>query len=348
MRAARLHGARDIRVEEVPEPEPGPGDVLLRPRFTGLCGSDLHMWRHGSMGAATSGPLVLGHEFSAEVVEVGPAVTDPRIRPGALVALEPLWRCGTCAPCRRGAYNLCRNLRFHGLSDHDGSLGELTVARPDMIHVLPEGLDAVHGALIEPIAVAHHAVGRCGLGPGGSAVVLGAGPVGLAAALDIVARGVERLVVSEPAPARRAATSKVLAAVGAAGAVVLDPARDDLAEAVAEVTGGEGADAVLDAAGAPAAFEAGLTAVRPGGRVVVVATYLQPVSFHPLTTVLGEIDLLGSIAYRDDFPPVIDLVADGRFPIDGWVERIPLAGVSDGFATLEAGSGIKLLVQVND
>jgi (R,R)-butanediol dehydrogenase/meso-butanediol dehydrogenase/diacetyl reductase len=352
MRAARLHGPRDLRVDDVQAPVAGPGEVLLRPLFTGLCGSDLHVWHGGALVSAGGEPTTLGHEFSAEVVEVGPEVDDPRVvagqlRPGALVAVEPMWTCGRCGPCRSGSYNLCRSMIWHGLSDRAGALAELTVVRPGMVHVLPPGLDAVQGALIEPLAVAHHAVGRCGTVAGGSAVVLGAGPVGLAAALDLVARGVDRLVVTEPSKVRRAAVTGVLAAVGASTASVVDPAEVDPAALVKDLTDGEGVDAVVDAAGVEPAFQAGLSVLRPGGTLVTVATYMQPVTFHPLLTMLSEIDVRASLGYRGDFPEVVELMAAGAFPVDGWVRRLPLADVAEAFELLDVGSEVKLLVDVS-
>ncbi|MFB9321464.1 alcohol dehydrogenase catalytic domain-containing protein [Cryptosporangium minutisporangium] len=343
MRAARLHGPRDLRVETVPDPVPGPDEVLLRPLYTGLCGSDLHVW-HGGAGAADGAPMVLGHEFSAEVVSVGPAAGD--VRPGTLVTVEPMWTCGGCAPCRRGDYHLCRAMQWHGLSARTGALADRTVVRASMVHVLPEGVDARQGALVEPIAVAHHAVARANLTPGGSALVIGAGPIGVACALDLLARGVRRIVVSEPSPVRRVAAARAFAAVGAPDVLVLDPGADDVPDAVRALTGGEGTDAVLDAAGVQAAFTLALAAVRPGGRVVTVAVYLEPVSFHPLTTFLGEVDLVASCGYRDDFPAVLDLVRDGRFPLTDLVRTVPLEAVGDAFAELEAGTALKVLVQL--
>ncbi|MCK9878720.1 alcohol dehydrogenase catalytic domain-containing protein [Frankia sp. Ag45/Mut15] len=374
MRAARLHGARDIRIEEVPEPSLLPDGLLLRPRFTGLCGSDLHVWHAGPFGDL--GPMVLGHEFSAEVVAVGDQVTDDRLRPGTLVAVEPMWTCGQCGPCRRGAYNLCRDIVWHGLSEHDGGLGELTAVRACMAHPLPDGVDALAGALVEPLAVAHHAVGRGGLGTGGTAAVLGAGPIGIAVALNLVARGVALIVVSEPSLVRRTALTTALAAVGVhepdaalapaaapgtaaalgtgagtgAGAGttlrVVDPAAEDLPSAVAGLTEGDGVEVVFDAAGVEPAFQAGLRIVRPGGRVVTVAIYARPVAFRPLDVFFGEIDLVASCAYQDDFPSVIDLLRAGAFPTDGWVHPVAFDTVGAAFETLDQAQAVKLLVDL--
>lgn len=178
-------------------------------------------------------------------------------------------------------------------------------------------------------------------------MVLGAGPVGLAAALDLVARGVEQLVVTEPSKARRSAVATVLAAVGASTASVVDPAEVDLTALVKELTRGEGVDAVVDAAGVEAAFQSGLSSLRPGGTLVTVATYLQPVTLHPLQTMLSEIDVRASLGYRGDFPDVVELMAAGAFPSDGWVRQVSLAEVSKAFDLLDEGSEIKLLVDVS-
>ncbi|MDI2124902.1 alcohol dehydrogenase catalytic domain-containing protein [Yinghuangia seranimata] len=345
MRAAVLYDAHDLRIEEVPDPAPGPGEVLLRPRFTGLCGSDLHFWE-GGLRQVLADPVILGHEFSAEVVEVGPEVADPRLRPGALVAVEPMWTCGRCAPCLRGTYNLCRNLTWHGLSAKGGGMSGLTVVRADMVHVLPEGLTAEQGALVEPVSVAHQAVTRAQIAPGGTALVLGAGPIGIATFLDLRARGVERVVVSEPSAQRREAIAALAEKTGGGAELVLDPAAVDVVAAVRELTGGDGADASIDAAGVEPAFHAGLAATRPGGRMVTVAVYMKPVTFHPMAAFLGGVDVVASCAYCNDFPAVIDGMVNGSYPLDGWVRPIPLSGAAEGFTALAAGRELKLLVDV--
>ncbi|WP_436772738.1 alcohol dehydrogenase catalytic domain-containing protein [Yinghuangia sp. YIM S09857] len=345
MRAAVLHNARDLRIEEVADPAPGPGEVLLRPRFTGLCGSDLHFWE-GGLREVLADPVILGHEFSAEVVEVGPGVTEAAVRPGALVAVEPMWTCGQCAPCVRGTYNFCRNMTWHGLSPKGGGMSGLTVVRADMVHVLPESLTALQGALVEPVSVAHHCVTRAQVPAGGTAFVLGAGPIGIATYLDLRARGVERVIVSEPSADRRAALAGLADLTGGGADLILDPGSVDVVAAVRELTGGEGADASVDAAGVEPAFHAGIAATRPGGRMVTVAVYMKPVTFHPMTAFLGGVDIVASCAYCNDFPAVIDGMVNGSYPLDGWVRPIPLEDVAAGFTALEAGTELKLLVDV--
>ncbi|MCF2531604.1 alcohol dehydrogenase catalytic domain-containing protein [Yinghuangia soli] len=345
MRAAVLYAARDLRIEEVPDPVPGPGEVLVRPRFTGLCGSDLHFWE-GGLRHVVKDPIILGHEFSAEVVEVGPGVGNPAIRPGALAAVEPMWTCGQCAPCRRGTYNLCRNLTWHGLSVKGGGMSGLTVVRADMVHILPESLTAEQGALVEPVSVAHHCVTKAQVEPGGSALVLGAGPIGIASYLDLRARGVERIFVSEPSADRRAAIAHLAGLTGGGADLILDPGAVDVVAAVRELTDGDGVDAAIDAAGVEPAFHAGLSATRPGGRMVTVAVYMKPVTFHPLAAFLGGVDIVASCAYCNDFPAVIDGFVNGSYPLDGWVRPIPMDGAAAGFTALEAGTELKLLVDV--
>jgi len=346
MQAVCLYGPRDLRVEnDIPEPVPGPGEVLLAPEFSGICGSDLHIWEGGSRHIVDA-PMILGHEFSARIVELGPDVRVPGLVVGALVAVEPMWTCGRCGPCRTGAYNLCRKTIWHGISAKGGGMSDRTCVRADMVHVLPEELDARQGALVEPVSVSHHAVGRAALAPGESALVLGAGPIGMATALDLYARGIEHIIVSEPSEQRRAAVNATLARVGAE-AHVLDPtAIDDLPGAVRDLTDGQGAHAVIDAAGVEAAFHAGLAAARPGGRMITVAVYGKPITFHPMAAFLGEIDILSSCAYRDDFPEVIDLMARGAYPLDDWVRTIPTSEVPDAFPRLHAGQDMKLLVDL--
>src|ERR1700712_1906487 len=144
MRAALYYGPGDVRLEDIPEPDPTPGTVKVQSRHNGLCGTDLHQYFVRSMSAAPL-PSVVGHECSGEVMELGEGVTWVAV--GDLVAIEPLWPCGACAPCTDGDPNLCFEVLCHGLGGPGGGLSEFTVVREHMAHKLPEGLGAVHGAL---------------------------------------------------------------------------------------------------------------------------------------------------------------------------------------------------------
>ena len=345
MRAAVFHGPRDLRVESVAEPEPGPGDVKLRVFYNGICGSDLHEYYDGPMTTRTTphpltgvqNPVILGHELSAEVVSCGSGVED--LSPGDLVTVEPLETCGHCLWCGTGQYNHCPNLGLHGYN-RNGGLAEYTVVRRSMVHRLPPGMTPMQGALIEPLAIAWHTANRCRLEAGQSVAIHGAGPIGIGVCLTLTARGVEVIVV-DPSPLRRA----VLQRLGARATI--DPTDCDPIAAIRDLTGGRGAHASVDAAGVPAAFNAMLHGTRVDGTAVVVAIHHVPVVIPPFDLLMPEVNVTGVAMSANAFPSVIDAMARGIYPLDGWVETIPLdAVVEDGIERLRRQEGLKILVDV--
>jgi (R,R)-butanediol dehydrogenase/meso-butanediol dehydrogenase/diacetyl reductase len=261
MRAAVFHGRRDLRLETVAEPQPGPGDVKLRVLYNGICGSDLHEYYDGPVTTRTTphpltgvrNPVILGHELCGEVVALGAGIED--LVPGDLVAVEPLETCGRCIYCSLGQYNHYPLLAFHGYNRAGGGLAEYTVVRRTMAHRLPPGMTALQGALIEPLAIAWHTANRCEVEAGQTVAIHGAGPIGVGVFLTLRQRGVETIVV-DPSPARRA----VLAGLGARS--LLDPASSDPVAAIRDLTGGRGAHASVDAAGVPNSFQAMLHGTR--------------------------------------------------------------------------------------
>ena len=240
MRAAVFHGRCDLRLEDVPEPEAGPGDVKLRVHYNGICGSDLHEYYAGPMTTRTEphpltgvkNPVIFGHELCGSVVALGDGVEDLEI--GDRVAVEPVETCGHCLDCRSGHYNHCRLLAFHGYNRAGGGLAEYTVVRRSMAHRLPSALSPAQGALIEPMAIAWSTVRRCRVEAGQTVALHGAGPIGIGVFLVLRARGV-RVIVSDPSPLRR----EVMRALGAP--VVLDPGEADVVTAIRDLTGGHGA-----------------------------------------------------------------------------------------------------------
>ena len=254
MRAALLHGVRDLRVERAPRPERAPDEVLLRVRAVGVCGSDLHHYLEGAIGSTkASQPFILGHEFAAEVIEGGP------LAPGTLVAVDPNRSCGACEWCAAGYPNLCPNVRFAGVPPYQGALAEYITARPDELVALPEGFDAATAALLEPLGVAIHALDLARLKPMESVAVLGAGPIGLL--IMQVARwcGAGHMTVIEPLEYRRELALKLGA----------DAAVSSWEEAKA-LTDGRGVDVVLEATTSPLGPQHAAEAVRIGGRMVLV------------------------------------------------------------------------------
>jgi (R,R)-butanediol dehydrogenase/meso-butanediol dehydrogenase/diacetyl reductase len=311
--------------------------VKVRPLHNGLCGTDLHQYFVAPM-APVPLPITIGHEFSAEVVEIGPEAT--RLSVGDLVSVDPLWSCGACAPCAAGDSHLCFDVRCHGLGAAGGGLSEFTVVKEQMAYRVPEGVDAVHAALAEPMSVAYHGVTLARPAPGDTAVVLGAGPIGIGCYLALRALGVDDVVVSEPAPDRRAA----IATIGAER--VLDPSATDVVAEVLEHTQGAGAAVTIDAAGVADSFQTGAAVTGRKGRFVTLAAYMAPISYNPTDLMMREIEIVSSFSSCGEFAPVLEHMANGRYPIDGWVERVPFERHLDAYERLHAGTAMKILVDL--
>lgn len=345
MRAVVYHDREQVAIEDVPEPVCGPEQVKVRVAHNGICGTDLHEYFAGPIFVPTEphaltgqrAPVVLGHEFAGTVTEIGTGVT--RVEPGDRVAVEPVYRCGTCPPCLRGAYNVCQHIGFHGLMA-DGGMAEYSVVPEAMVHALPDAVSDELGALVEPMAVAYHAATLGDVGDGDTAVVFGAGPIGIGTWFALRGLGVQDVTVFEPAPARRDA----LTALGAR--TVLDPNEVDPGEYVREHTAGRGADAVYDAAGVRASVESGLDCLAAHRNMVCVAIYERPLEVTLLKLVLSESGARGSLCYTaTDYRSVIDLMARGHYDTTGWVDHIRMQDVvREGFEALHAGKRMKVLV----
>lgn len=349
MKAAQFHAKEDLRIEEVPEPTPGPGQVKLRNAFAGICGSDLHVYYspeaagldfdHPHPVTGSTLPQILGHEFSGTIVELGEGVEDVAV--GDRVAVWPIYYCGECPACRRGMFNACQKIGFHGLSSHGGGMAEFTTVDAAKLHVLPENVDLRMGALVEPMSVAWHAVSRSGVDAGGTALIAGAGPIGIGVWFALKARGIDKVLVSEPSAERRAI-------IAALGATVVDPVNEDLAAAVATLTDGDGVDVAFDAAGAGPAVTSSLASLVPGGRVVVVAIHERSMEFLPTQLVMAETEIAGALAYLpEDFDAVIEAMSRGVYDTTGWVQEVPLEQVVDAIHSLRGGAGAKILVRAD-
>jgi L-iditol 2-dehydrogenase len=269
MWGARLHAARDLRVERVPMPaEPGPAQVLLRTSVTSICGSDLHTYLDGRIGDTPLGaPLILGHEFSGIVEQAGKEAQDGYDRPlraEQRVAVDPAVPCHRCEFCEQGHPNLCRRLHFCGLYPDDGSLCEYMVMPARCCFPLPEGLNATEGALLEPLGIALHAVDLARLRVGESVAVLGAGPIGLLILRLVVLSGAIPVAVTDPHPWRLD-----FARHWGAQAVV-SAGRGNPVEAVMDLTRGRGVDVVIEAAWGEETVEQSAEMAGLGGRIVLV------------------------------------------------------------------------------
>lgn len=334
MKAVVFHGREDVRLEDVPEQEVGPGSVKVKVDWCGICGTDLHEYLGGPIFVPAPGsphpltgetaPVTLGHEFAGEVVEVGDDAGETRV--GDRVAIEPVYRCGECPECRRGAYNMCRKLGFYGLAGGGGGFSEYPVMPGYMVHRLPEGISTEQGALVEPIAVGLRAVRRAGFREGQSAVVFGAGPIGAVTVACLRAMGAGLVMVAEVAEARKQKAREVGADV------VIDPTEEDVVEKVTGLTDGLGADVSFDAAGVQETLQTAMGATRKGGTVTIISIWEEPIQLHPNDIVLNELNVVGILAYTpEDFDDTIQMIKDGSIKTEGLVtSRIPISEVIDG------------------
>jgi (R,R)-butanediol dehydrogenase/meso-butanediol dehydrogenase/diacetyl reductase len=347
VRAALYYGNRDLRLEEVAEPELQRDEVLLRVQVAGICGTDVHEYYDGPIFTrpekphpltGVKNPVILGHEFCGEVVAVGGDAADVPL--GALAVANPLETCGRCANCLAGESNLCPLRAAHGLTRSGGAFSELTTVKRSMVHVLPDGVTVEQGALAEPMAVALRAVLRTGAERGQIVAVHGAGPIGIGVLLALRARGIEA-IASDPSAVRR----RALDALGFER--VLDPHETDVAAAIRELTGGRGADHSVDAAGVPAALDAAIKSTAADGTVMMVAVPLQPVQLPRRFFAQAELRLTSSTGVRDEFPETISSIARGDYPLEGWVTTIALDGLIDeGFEPLHRQEKVKVLVDL--
>ena len=327
MRAAVFHAARDIRVEEVPEPSGlGPREVLVRPSLCGVCGTDLHEFAQGPIVIPAEPhplngcvlPQILGHEFSGVVEEVGAEVT--RVAAGDRVSIMPLIVCGRCAYCVRGLNHLCTRMACTGLSSPWGGIAELAVVEDYQVARLPDEVTDVQGALVEPAAVAAYGVDRARIAPGDTLLITGFGPIGALAALYAYANGA-RVVVAEPNP-NRAGFARSLD-VGE----VLDPTHEGTVERLRDMTDGLGVDAAVECSGNERALNTCIDATRSAGTVVQTGLHTGPAAIEPMQVSLKDLSVVGTWCYPIyDWPRIISLVASGRCP----VERVVTAQIEAG------------------
>src|SRR5215211_2302846 len=326
MKAARFHAREDVRIDDLPEPETREGTVKIKVDWCGICGTDLHEYLEGPIFTPAEAPhpltgernpVQLGHEFAGHVTEVGSGVTG--FAEGDAVTVEPTLFCGECAECRAGLTNLCRSLSFHGLSGGGGGFAEYTAVPASMVRPLGE-VPTDLGALVEPLAVGLHAVRKSGVRIGESAVVFGAGLIGLATVTMLRAAGVTTVVSVEVAKARKQLAEQ------AGASVVVDGTREDV---------------IFECAGIPAVLNTALHAVKRTGTVVNVAIWGAPTQIHLNDLVFSEAYLTGIIGYLGDHPATIGLLADDLIDVGFFItKRIRLDELVDG--------GFRELIQNKD
>ena len=355
MKALRFHAAKDLRLEELPKPDqPAPGQVLIRNRFVGICGTDLHEYAYGPIFipvephpfSGTSGPQILGHEFGGVVEAVGEGVEA--VKPGDRVSVQPLImpRSGDYF-ADRGLFHLSPQLALAGLSWVSGGMADYALLNDYNVQKIPDTLSDEEAALVEPSAVAVYACDRGGVTAGSSVLVTGAGPIGLLTLLAARAAGAAQLFVSDINDKRLAFAKAALPDL-----ITINPKHDNPGEVVRALSEGQvGCDVAIECVGNEHALKACLDAVRKQG--VVVQTGLHPHE-NPLDwfqVTFKDVDIRGSWAYPTHYwPRVIRLISSGLLPANKVVTRkITLdKAVTDGFDALldPAGEQLKILIDL--
>ncbi len=336
MKTITITNPFEIALREQDRPVPGKGAALLKMRYGGICGTDLNIYR-GTFAFA-SYPRIPGHEFSAEIVEAEPGTG---LEPGMAVTANPYFNCGTCYSCQRGFVNCCTSNQTLG-AQRDGIFSEYITLPAERIYD-GRGLSAKTLALIEPFCISYHGVQRASVQPGDTVLVIGAGPIGIFAAMAAKHRGAS-VYVCDISEDRLAMASSF----GADG-VILNDSPGALEQQTAEITGGRGFDAVIEAVGMPGTFQNSIDAAAFRGRVVLIGISKQSLDFKFSVIQQKELDVYGSRnAVRKDFLELIDLVSKGVFSIDRMITDVYKASdAAKAFSDLheEGGSKMKVLLE---
>jgi (R,R)-butanediol dehydrogenase/meso-butanediol dehydrogenase/diacetyl reductase len=344
MKALRWYGRKDLRYEDIPEPTPGPGQIKVKVTLAGICGTDLKEYASGShMIADDKVPIVIGHEFAGKVAAVGEGVADFKV--GDRVTGVGYWYCGECFYCKKGLYNLCIKSDFSGIS-RDGCMAEYYIAPDYACYQLPDSVSDEAGALVEPLAVAVHAVRQGRISPGDSVAVVGDGAIGLGAVLSARVAGASAVYLI----AKHKGRGRLAEKLGATAVIYLNEGNP--VQKLMELTGGIGVNAAIECVGYPDTPQLALNLTQRGGITVITGVFEKPGAIDFGTILFTERMLVGSSIYVHEGKTVIDLMADGRIdPAVLITSRVPLKdAVTMGFEQLinNKEENIKVLLQMTD
>jgi L-iditol 2-dehydrogenase len=317
---------------DVPEPPVGPDEVLIQVRACGICGSDLH-GMDGSSGRRIP-PIIMGHEAAGAIAQLGRQVTGWQV--GDRVTFDSMISCGRCRFCRRGAANLCDHRQVLGVScqefRREGAFAEYVAVPESILYRLPDGLTFERAAMAEPLSVVLHAVARATVQLGDTAVVVGAGMIGLLAVQALRAAGCGRLIAVD-IDRRRLDMACRLGANTA-----LSPAETDVVAEIGRLTGGRGADLAIEAVGFPATFATAIGVLRKGGRAALVGNLRPQVELPLQAVVTRELTLFGSCASAGEYPACLEMIAQGAIDVDALTSAVaPLAEGAQWFRRLHQG-----------
>jgi L-idonate 5-dehydrogenase len=317
MNAYQLHGPKDLRLTELDRPRPVAGEILLRVKRVGICGSDVHYYQHGRVGSfVPKRPFVQGHEFAGEVVATGDI--ESGLARGMRVAVDPSQPCGDCRFCQNGRQNLCENMRYFGSAASDppldGAFAEYIAVPARNCHPIPDSMSWGEAAMLEPLSVSLHALRRVGDLTGAAVLVAGGGAIGQLTSLVARALGASKVVLSDidAFPRRFARQTGTDAVLDAADPEVVRKAFD-LAP--------EGYDVFVEAAGASRALAFALTVVARGGTIVQVGTLPQEVSIPANLIMAKELKVLGSFRIAQEFPIALQLIASAKVDVKPLISK---------------------------
>ena len=330
MKALLLSRYNHLEIADLPDPQPGPGEVLIRVAACGICGSDVHGY-DGSSGRRIP-PIVMGHEAAGTIAALGDGVKQFAL--GDRVTFDSTVYCGECPPCRRGEVNLCDNRQVLGVSCQDyrraGAFAEYVIVPSRILYRLPENLSFAEAAMLEALAVAVHAVSLAQPSPNSSALVVGAGMIGLLTAQALRAAGCSRIFVADIDASRL----KLAQQVGATDVLLAGP---DLTSEIMRLSRGAGVDTAIEAVGQTETVTAAIESVRKAGTVVLVGNISPEVTIPLQKVVTRQIRLQGSCASAGEYPRAMELLATGAIQVQPLISAIaPLDQGPQWFQRLHA------------
>ena len=343
MKALRWHGRKDLRYEDIPEPSPAPGQLKIKVSLVGICGTDMTEYAQGPvMIPADKVPLTMGHEFVGHVVALGEGVEGFDI--GDRVSGVGYWYCGECYCCKQGYYNTCVNLGFTGLLT-EGCMADYFVIPAYACYQLPESVSDEAGAMVEPLAVALHAVHQGKVGVGDTVAIVGDGTIGLCSVLAARVAGAAAVYLI----AKHKGRGELGRKMGASE--VIYASEGDPVERLIKLTQGMGADVALECVGNPDTPQLAVNLTRSHGTAVIVGVFDKPGMFDFNTLMFTERTMVGNSIYIDEGKTAIELMADGRIdPTPMITATVPLEdAVAGGFEQLlnNKEANIKILLQVS-
>ncbi|OXM87119.1 NAD(P)-dependent alcohol dehydrogenase [Paenibacillus rigui] len=345
MKAAVMHTPGHIAIEQLPVPEAGPDEVLIKVMAVGVCGSDVHYFEHGRIGPyVVRKPIILGHECAGIVVACGERVT--RFAPGDRVAVEPGVTCGRCEQCKSGRYNLCPDVQFLATPPVDGAFVQYIKHREDFVFPIPDHVSFEEAAMAEPLSVGIHALNRAGFKPGGEVAIIGMGPVGLLAVAAAKAFGASRIYASDLEENRLQAALKLGATDAISGKA------GDAAERILELTAQRGVDLAIETAGHPRALQTAMKVIKRGGKLSIVGLPpVDEVGFNVPFLCDNEIDIYGIFRYANTYPTGVRFLSSGMQGLSEiFTDRFPLERTQEAMvkAMTEKATSVKIIVYPNE